>query len=111
MSQNKKDASADTPPQTQAAAKQKQPQPGKPKAHAGPEARVAKGFRDIEAGELTALNGMLQTIRGVYERYGFDALETPALEYTDALGKFLPCLLYTSPSPRDRTRSRMPSSA
>ena len=23
----------------------------------------------------------------------------------------LPCLLYTSPSPRDRTRSRMPSSA
>eukprot|EP00657_Telonema_sp_P-1_P006477 TRINITY_DN2519_c0_g1_i1.p1 TRINITY_DN2519_c0_g1~~TRINITY_DN2519_c0_g1_i1.p1 ORF type:complete len:337 (-),score=23.18 TRINITY_DN2519_c0_g1_i1:101-1111(-) len=24
---------------------------------------------------------------------------------------FLPCLLYTSPSPRDRTRSRMPSSA
>ena len=26
-------------------------------------------------------------------------------------GDFLPCLLYTSPSPRDRTRSRMPSSA
>ena len=24
---------------------------------------------------------------------------------------FMPCLLYTSPSPRDRTRSRMPSSA
>ena len=24
---------------------------------------------------------------------------------------FFPCLLYTSPSPRDRTRSRMPSSA
>lgn len=55
-----------------------------------PEARVAKGFRDIESAELTALNQMLQTIRGVYERYGFDALETPAIEYTDALGKFLP---------------------
>ena len=27
------------------------------------------------------------------------------------LGLFMPCLLYTSPSPRDRTRSRMPSSA
>ena len=27
------------------------------------------------------------------------------------VGKFLDCLLYTSPSPRDRTRSRMPSSA
>ena len=26
-------------------------------------------------------------------------------------GRFVPCLLYTSPSPRDRTRSRMPSSA
>jgi len=25
--------------------------------------------------------------------------------------KFISCLLYTSPSPRDRTRSRMPSSA
>ena len=25
--------------------------------------------------------------------------------------KLIPCLLYTSPSPRDRTRSRMPSSA
>ena len=54
------------------------------------EARVAKGFRDIESAELTGLNQMLQTIRGVYERYGFDALETPAIEYTDALGKFLP---------------------
>jgi len=26
-------------------------------------------------------------------------------------GKSIACLLYTSPSPRDRTRSRMPSSA
>lgn len=59
-------------------------------AQALPSARVAKGFRDIETTELTALNQMLQTIRGVYERYGFDALETPAIEYTDALGKFLP---------------------
>ena len=59
-------------------------------ADARPQARTAKGFRDIEAGELKALNAMLETIRGVYERYGFEALETPALEYTDALGKFLP---------------------
>ena len=33
---------------------------------------------------------MLDTIRQVYERYGFEPLETPAIEYTDALGKFLP---------------------
>ena len=55
-----------------------------------PEARIAKGFRDIEAAELAGLNQMLSVIRGVYERYGFEALETPAIEYTDALGKFLP---------------------
>ena len=29
----------------------------------------------------------------------------------DSLDKSMNCLLYTSPSPRDRTRSRMPSSA
>ena len=33
---------------------------------------------------------MLETIRAVYERYGFEAVEMPAIEYTDALGKFLP---------------------
>jgi histidyl-tRNA synthetase len=33
---------------------------------------------------------MIEAIRAVYERYGFDPVETPAIEYTDALGKFLP---------------------
>ena len=33
---------------------------------------------------------MLETIRAVYERYGFEPVETPTIEYTDALGKFLP---------------------
>ena len=55
-----------------------------------PEARLPKGFRDIGAAELAATNAMLATIRGVYETYGFEQLETPAIEYTDALGKFLP---------------------
>ncbi|MGL4397704.1 MAG: histidine--tRNA ligase [Hyphomicrobium sp.] len=55
-----------------------------------PEARTAKGFRDIGAAELKRLAEMIAVIRGVYERYGFEALETPAIEYTDALGKFLP---------------------
>ncbi|HMN37350.1 MAG TPA: histidine--tRNA ligase [Hyphomicrobium sp.] len=59
-------------------------------SEARPQARIAKGFRDIEAIELKGLNDMLGVIRSVYERYGFEALETPALEYTDALGKFLP---------------------
>ncbi len=62
----------------------------KPKKDAGPQARLPKGFRDIEAGELATTAGMLATIRRVYETYGFEQLETPAIEYTDALGKFLP---------------------
>ena len=33
---------------------------------------------------------MVEAIRGVFERYGFEPVETPAIEYTDALGKFLP---------------------
>ena len=33
---------------------------------------------------------MVETIRVVFERYGFEPVETPAIEYTDALGKFLP---------------------
>ncbi len=53
-------------------------------------ARLPKGMRDIEAQELRALKHMLGVISGVYERYGFEPLDTPAFEYTDALGKFLP---------------------
>ncbi len=55
-----------------------------------PQARVAKGFRDIEAAEIRQQQDMLARIRAVYERYGFEPLETPTIEYTDALGKFLP---------------------
>jgi histidyl-tRNA synthetase len=53
-------------------------------------ARLPKGMRDVEAQELRALKAMLGTIAEVYERYGFEPLDTPAFEYTDALGKFLP---------------------
>jgi len=55
-----------------------------------PEARLPKGMRDIEATEIRAMERMLATIRRVYESYGFEPLDTPAFEYTDALGKFLP---------------------
>ena len=55
-----------------------------------PKARVAKGFRDIEAAELRGLKAMLREIEAVYETYGFDPVEQPFIEYTDALGKFLP---------------------
>lgn len=55
-----------------------------------PKARLPRGFRDRGAAEIMAEQKMLATIRAVYESYGFDPLETPAFEYTDALGKFLP---------------------
>ncbi len=55
-----------------------------------PEARLPKGLFDVPAGEIRASREMLDTIRGVFESYGFEPLDTPAIEYTDALGKFLP---------------------
>jgi histidyl-tRNA synthetase len=55
-----------------------------------PKARLPRGFRDRGAAEIAAERAALETIRKVYESYGFEPLETPAFEYTDALGKFLP---------------------
>jgi histidyl-tRNA synthetase len=55
-----------------------------------PEARLPKGLFDFSAGEIRATQEMLGTIRGVFESYGFEPLDTPAIEYSDALGKFLP---------------------
>jgi histidyl-tRNA synthetase len=56
----------------------------------GPAARLPKGFLDLGPDDIRARDRMLATIREVFERYGFEPLETPAIEYTDALGKFLP---------------------
>lgn len=55
-----------------------------------PKARLPKGMRDVDAAEVRASADMLGAIQSVYELYGFEPLETPAFEYTDALGKFLP---------------------
>ena len=55
-----------------------------------PKARAPRGFRDRLGAEIAAEREMLAKISAVYEAYGFDPLETPAFEYTDALGKFLP---------------------
>src|ERR1700680_3848138 len=53
-------------------------------------ARLPRGLSDRTAAEIRATERMLATIRSVYERYGFEPVETPLIEYTDALGKFLP---------------------
>jgi histidyl-tRNA synthetase len=53
-------------------------------------ARLPRGFADRGAADLAATENMLRAIRETYELYGFEAVETPFVEYTDALGKFLP---------------------
>ncbi|MGB3813250.1 MAG: histidine--tRNA ligase [Shinella sp.] len=53
-------------------------------------ARLPRGFVDRDAADIRAVNEMTAKIRAVYEHYGFDPVETPLFEYTDALGKFLP---------------------
>ena len=53
-------------------------------------ARLPRGLADRGPAELTATRAMIERIRAVYELYGFEAVETPAIEYTETLGKFLP---------------------
>ncbi|SPF80024.1 histidine--tRNA ligase [Pseudoprimorskyibacter insulae] len=55
-----------------------------------PKAQTPKGFRDYFGTEVTERAHMLSQIAGVYHRYGFDALESSAVETVEALGKFLP---------------------
>src|SRR4051812_31635892 len=55
-------------------------------------ARLPRGLADRGPAEIAATRRMIEAIRTVYERYGFEPVETPAIEYTDALGKFLPDL-------------------
>jgi histidyl-tRNA synthetase len=55
-----------------------------------PRAETPKGFRDYFGTEVTERKAMLDKIAQVYHRYGFDPLETSAVETVEALGKFLP---------------------
>jgi len=63
------------------------PKSGKPQKL---KARLPRGLADRGPAEIAATRHMVEAIRSVFERYGFEPLETPAIEYTDALGKFLP---------------------
>jgi histidyl-tRNA synthetase len=62
----------------------------KPKKPQKLRARQPRGFVDRSPDDIRATDKMVAKIREVYERYGFDPVETPMFEYTDALGKFLP---------------------
>src|SRR5580658_4787703 len=50
------------------------------------------GLVDRGPADIAAAEAMMGKIRAVYELYGFEAVETPFIEYTEALGKFLPDL-------------------
>src|SRR5579859_2573585 len=62
----------------------------KPKKPSKLKARLPRGLEDRGPAAIKATLQMVEKIRAVYERYGFEPVETPAFEYTDALGKFLP---------------------
>src|ERR1700676_525532 len=53
-------------------------------------AKLPRGFGDRSPAEIAATEKMLAVIKESYELYGFEAVETPLIEFTEALGKFLP---------------------
>ena len=55
-----------------------------------PKAETPKGFRDYFGADVIERGDMLRKIAGVYHSFGFDPLESPAVETVEALGKFLP---------------------
>ena len=55
-----------------------------------PQARTPRGFQDRRARDLRTERSILSAVADVYERFGFEPLDTSAFEYADALGKFLP---------------------
>ena len=55
-----------------------------------PKAILPRGFSDLSGDDVLERQQMIETIAEVYRTYGFQPLETPTIEYLDALGKFLP---------------------
>ncbi len=53
-------------------------------------ARLPRGFVDRSADDIRVIEKMIVKISEVYELYGFEPVDQPLIEYTDALGKFLP---------------------
>jgi histidyl-tRNA synthetase len=53
-------------------------------------ARQPRGFVDRGPADVAATERMLGVIRESFSLYGFDPVETPFVEFSDALGKFLP---------------------
>ena len=55
-----------------------------------PKARTPRGLPDLSGSALTRQSAMVDALARLFASYGFTPLDTPALEYADALGRFLP---------------------
>jgi len=53
-------------------------------------AELPRGFIDRDASDIEAAEAMIAKVREVYRLYGFQPIETPFVEFTEGLGKFLP---------------------
>ena len=74
------------------------------------EGRILLDGKDLRTYDLKDLRKEIGIIFQDYVRFQMKVSENIAIGNIPKIEE-LPCLLYTSPSPRDRTRSRMPSSA
>ena len=84
--------------------------------------QLPEGIDELTGNHANAFESARRDLLDLYQSWGYDIVVPPMIEYVDNLVlnsksvddktfKFLDCLLYTSPSPRDATLSRMPSSA
>ena len=68
--------------------------------------------KPVEMGHQHPMNKVLQEVKEIFIGMGYTIVDGPEIEEASYnFTRLNICLLYTSPSPRDRTRSRMPSSA
>ena len=78
------------------------------------DAALERRFQKVLVDEPSVVD-TIAILRGLKERYelhhGVDITDPAIIAAAKMSHRYITCLLYTSPSPRDRTRSRMPSSA
>ena len=70
-----------------------------------------KGFKLVGLKQITPSRALAEEHYGVHKERPFFAGLVDFITSGPVVAMVWDCLLYTSPSPRDRTRSRMPSSA
>ena len=75
--------------------------------------RLIQGFEELLS-DPSRRAAAVDVVRAIYEHPQIHSLYRGDFDQAKArnqLPSYIPCLLYTSPSPRDRQKSRMPSSA